>query len=444
MRTDRVFSEHLLDMVLSRGASRAEVYQKASRTLAVDVKDRGVESVESSLEFGYAVRVLRNQKLGFSYSSDKAEAEKVVDSALDCTRITEADENLGFPASEQFRETRIFDETVESLSQERALEMAFCIEKAALEHDRRMVKVRKAAASFTQEDTLLVNSQGFSSGYLATSVSARVMTMAEEKGDGQMGWDFQAGRFVDDISFVAVGTRGAERAVRLLGARHMRPVKAPLLLDSLVSTEFLSLLAAMLSSEQVQKGKSLLGGRTNQQVMSSSVCIIDDGVLEGGVGTRPFDDEGVASQTTELVSDGVLRGFLYNAHTAKKEGARSTGNATRRGSFALPSVGVTNFSLQSRDNQHSVGDLLRMLESGLYVTEAMGIHTANSISGDFSIGVSGLWIQQGSAAYPVKEAVISGNLLDLFRDVQATGDDLRFFGGIGAPSLLVGPTDISA
>jgi PmbA protein len=444
MRTDRAFSERLLGLALSRGAPRAEVYQRVSRTLTVDVNDKGVKSVESSLEFGYALRVIRNQRLGFSYSSDQAAVEKVVDSALECARATEADEDLDFPTLEQSEEANIFDEGVDSLSEEQAIEMAFRIEKAALANDRRIAKVRKASASFAREDTLLVNSHGFSSAYPATVVSAHVMAVAEEKGEGQMGWDFQAGRFLSDVSFEAVGTRGAERAVGLLGARRMSPMKAPLLLDSLVAAEFLSVFAAMLSSEKVQRGKSLLEGRRNQQVVSESLSIIDDGRLEGGVGTRPFDDEGVPSRRTELLSEGVLRGFLYNSHTAKKDGTRSTGNATRRGFFSLPSVGVTNLALRSRENQHHAGDLLGMLERGLYVTEAMGIHTANPVSGDFSIGVSGLWVQGGRTDYPVKEAVISGNLLDLFRDVQAAGDDLRFFGGIGAPSLLIGPTDISA
>jgi PmbA protein len=444
MRTDRVLSERLLALALSRGASCAEVYQKTSQTLVSDVKNRGVESVESSLEFGYALRVMRNERLGFSYSSDKAEVEKVVDSALDCARFTEADDNLGFPSPEQFHEARICDEAIETMLEEQVIELAFRIEKAALDHDRRIAKVRRASASLAREDVSLMNSHGFSCGYPATSVSAHVLAVAEEKGEGQMGWDFQAGRFLDNISFEAVGARGAKRAVSLLGARHMSPVKAPLVLDSLVSAEFLSVFASMLSSERVQKGKSLLGGRTKEQVTSPLVSIIDDGLMEMGVGTKPFDDEGVASETTKLVSEGVLKGFLHNAHTAKKEGAQSTGNAKRRGIFSLPSVGVTSFSIQSPDNQRPVGNLLGMLEHGLYVTEAMGIHTANPISGDFSVGVGGFWVQQGRKDYPVKEVVISGNLLDLFQDVQAVGDDLHFFGGIGAPSLLIGPTDISA
>jgi PmbA protein len=211
-----------------------------------------------------------------------------------------------------------------------------------------------------------------------------------------------------------------------------------------VATELLSVLASMLSSETVQKGKSLLKGRMGQPVVSPLIDIIDDGLLPHGPGTRHIDDEGVPTREHVLIEGGVLRGYMYNTRTAKKDGVASTGNAVRAGYSSVPSVGPMNLYISSRSKRLSQKEMLGSAEAALYVLEAMGVHTANPISGEFSIGVSGLWVEGGRAVYPVKEALVSGNMLDFFGAVQGVGDDLRFLGSMGSPSLLVGPTDISA
>jgi len=164
------------------------------------------------------------------------------------------------------------------------------------------------------------------------------------------------------------------------------------------------------------------------------------------LGTRPFDDEGIVTSEKILIKEGALQGFLHNAYTAKKDGVHSTGNAVRGGYTGLPSVGISNLYLKvvSETDIIPFNKLTASLDKGLYITEALGVHTANPITGEFSIGVSGLWIENGEIQFPVKEAVISGDVLGLFQKIEAAGDDMRFYGNIGTPSLLIGPTDISA
>ncbi len=175
--------------------------------------------------------------------------------------------------------------------------------------------------------------------------------------------------------------------------------------------------------------------------MSPLLTMIDDGLLPWGIGSRPVDDEGVPTSTKTIVSRGTLNGYLHNSYTAKRQGTASTGNAVR-GSFKnLPGIGVTNFSLQPSPSHFP---LIKSLSRGILVREAMGVHTADPISGDFSVGISGLWIENGDIAYPFKEAVLTGNILTLFQRVEAVGDDLRFYGKTGSPSLLIGEMDISA
>lgn len=445
MRTDAEFADRLLERALSGGAGLAEVYQKASRLLSVEAKAREVDAVETAVTFGYGLRVMKDGRLGFSYSNDKGDMERVVEDALQSAGFTERDEFLDMPGPERPQAPKVFDPAVAEMKEEEAVERALLVERAALAEDARVKKIRKASASFAVNDTLIVNSRGVSSGYASTFCAAHLMAAAEDGGDSQMGWDYQGGRFLSDVDFGMVGRSAARRALDMLGARKMTARKTYVVLDSLVATEFLSVLVSMLSSENVQKGKSLLKGRVGEGVLSGLLDIIDDGLLPGGPGTRHVDDEGVPTRRNVLVENGVLRGFMYNTSTARRDRAASTGNAVRAAFSSVPGVGPMNLFIDAA-GQRRPGrqEMFGSVDSGLYVTEAMGIHTANPISGEFSIGVSGLWFDKGQRRFPVKEAVLSGNMLDFFGKVRAVAGDLRFLGSIGSPSLLVGPAELSA
>lgn len=444
MKTDMVFSQEVLQGALRSGATEAEVFEKSFRNLSVDVREGKVEAMETSTGFGYALRVIINGRLGFSYSNARDKMDFVIDSAIRTAGITEQDEFLDLPEPLRPENPEVFDPAVEAITEEEAIRNAFLVEENSLSGDRRLKKVRKASASFSVQDTSVVNSRGISYGYTSTSLSAQTMVVAEEDGDSQTGWGFQAGRFLGDMSYEQVGIEAARRSLELLGARRMETVKAPVLLDRSVAAGFLSLFASMLSSESVQKGKSLLKGQSGRKVVSGLIDIIDDGLLKHAPGTRHIDDEGVPACRKELIAGGVLRGFMYSTHTARKDNVQSTGNAIRSSSFSIPSTGPLNLFIDSRATKQPLESMLEGMDSGLYVTEAMGMHTANPISGEFSVGVNGLWVEGGEIRYPVKEAVISGNVLEFFSDLQAVGSDLTFYGAVGSPSILMGPTDISA
>jgi len=272
-----------------------------------------------------------------------------------------------------------------------------------------------------------------------------MMAIAEEGHESQVGWDYEGNRFLSEVSFEAVGSNAAGKAVNMLGAKKISPMKGLILLDNAVVTEFLDILSASLSSEAVQKKKSFFSDKKDEPVASRLINIIDSGLIDGRLGSRPVDDEGVPTKTKILIEQGVLRGLLYNTYTAKKDGRQSTGNAMRSGSGSLPSVGPTNIYIEPviKDHTTDLRGLQKIIDKGLYVIETMGMHTANPISGDFSVGASGLWIERGEVLYPVKEVVISGNILDLFNNIILVGDDLKFYGNIGSPSLVIEGIDVS-
>jgi PmbA protein len=218
-------------------------------------------------------------------------------------------------------------------------------------------------------------------------------------------------------------------------------MRCPVVLDNYVATEILEVLAPSFLAENVQKGKSLLAGRLGEQLFAPALRIRDDGTLPGGMATTPFDGEGVAHRDTVLVEGGELRGFLYDTFYACRDGKQSTGNATRGGVKSAPHMGVTNFFVERGDSP--AGALLAGIGTGVLITDVMGMHTANPVSGDFSVGAAGFLIENGAVAGPVKGFAIAGNILELFRNVELVGDDLRFFGAVGAPSLRIAALDVS-
>jgi PmbA protein len=444
---DLEFAQRLIAAALQKGAAEAEVYLRSSKHLGIEVRNRKVDTLESSATSGYGLRVIRDHRPGFSYSTDPADRERVAENAVEASRYTERDEfsGLPLPSSAAAAEVAVYDNAIASMAEEEAIEKVLSIEKSALATDSRVRKIRKASGTFLRSETCIANSRGISFTYSSTGCSASIMAVAEENGGAQIGWDYSGSRFLSGVSFEEVGRGAARKALSLLGARKITPVRGSVILDSSVVADFLGLLASALSSEAVQKKKSMLAGKTGEQVITSRINIVDDGLLEGRPGSRPVDDEGIPTTRKVLIERGSLRTFLYNTYTARKEGAVSGGNAVRGGFAGLPTVGPTNLYLEpsERDYMTSFGGLLEQMDSGLYVIETMGMHTANRISGEFSIGVSGVWVEKGKPLYPVKEAAISGNVLTLFNNIRRIGDDLRFYGNIGAASLLIESIDIS-
>jgi PmbA protein len=442
------FPHRIIEMAAKAGADQAEVYVNSSKALSIEIKNQAIDAVEDSISFGYSLRIIKNNRLGFSYSTDVCEMESVVRSAVETAKWTDEDLCLALPQenSAPTSELEIFDNAIKNIDREKAVEHVQRLEKSAIDYDPRIKKVRKASGVFKSGETVIVNSLGINSFYPYTKCAAHVMTVAEDGNEGQMGWDYDGSRFLSDVSFENVGKTAAKRALQLLGSKKIATTKSDVLLDSAVASEFAGVLSASFSADSVQKGRSLLKDKIGKRIISPKIDIIDSGIIPRKLGTTPVDGEGVKTFEKILVSKGALQSYLHNTYTAKKENTVSTGNAVRGGFTGIPSVGISNLYIKavSKSDVIHFNDLLGSIDKGLYVTEAMGMHTANPISGEFSIGVSGLWIEKGKIQFPVKEALISGNILSLFENIEAVADDTKFYGNTGTPSILIKSVDISA
>ena len=445
MRIDRGFADLVLKSALDRGADLAEVYLRKSRTLRAESREAQVHALEHSSGFAYSLKVIRDGKLGFSYANDPDEITDVAGRAIESLDFTEEDRFLDVPSPEgDYPDVLTFDPDIDSMGADKATEYAIGIENAAYDYDPRVRKTRKSSATFTSYDLFVLNSKGLSFGYGATSASATITAVAEGKGDSQMGWGYDGGRFLRDIDFIRAGREGARRACAMLGARRAAPGKVSLVIDSPVAVDFLSVASSMMSADSVQKKKSLLDGKMGRTIMSKSVNIIDNPLIYGSPASKPMDGEGVRCRENTLVSEGVLMSYMHNTYTANKAGDITTANAIRGGAFTLPGVGPQCIALEPASKAVSVEEMISSIDSGVLIMDAMGVHTINPVSGDFSIGVSGLSIKKGKPSAPVKEAVISGNILDFLGSIEAVGNDMRFFGSFGSPSLLVTGVDLSA
>jgi len=445
MKIDREFAGLILRSALDRGADMAEVYITKSRSLRAEAKDGEVHALQHSDGFGYSLKLISSGRLGFSFSNDPSEIKDLINNAFNSVRFTHDDRFLDVPAPEgEYPVLDTFDPEIEKITADRAIQYALEIEKAAYDHDPRVRKTRKSSAVFSSYDVFVLNSKGLAFGYGATSASATITAVAEDKGDSQMGWGYEGGRFLRDIDFNRAGREGAERAITMLGAERASTGKADLVIDNSVAVDFLSVAATMLSAESTQKKKSLLDGKTGQSIISTLVNIIDNPLIAGTPASKPMDGEGLSCRKNTLVSQGILKGFMHNTYTANKAGSLSTANASRRGASSLPGVGPQCITIEPATESASVDSIVGSVKRGMIVMDAMGVHTINPVSGDFSIGVSGVSIEGGRIGGPVKEAVISGNILDLLGSIEAVGNDLRFFGSLGSPSLLVSGVDLSA
>jgi len=447
---------------IKKGCDSAEVFVKTAKRFSVEAKNNSIDALDSARDFGMALKVIKKQRLGFSFTTSSDAVEDMLNEAVRSADYTAADEyadipnpplppfNKGGRGGITSSEVLVLDEKIKNIKEEHVIESALLLEKAALDFDARIKKVRKAGIILAVDNTTISNSRGINFSYESSHLAASVTAFASDGQDSQTGWDFAISRRFDDINFVSVAEGASKKAMDLLGARRISSVKVPVIFDSSVASEFLGLFSASLSAEAVQKKRSFLTDKIGKNIISPMVTIIDDGLMPWKIGTRPVDDEGVATFKKIIVSAGQLRSYIHNTYTAKKAGVPSTGNATRISFKNLPGIDVTNLYIEPKESQklevrsQENNRLIKSISKGLLVLETMGAHTANPISGDFSIGISGLWIENGEVAYPVKEAIMSGNILELFNRIEEVGDDLRFYGKIGSPSLLIGEVDISA
>jgi PmbA protein len=315
------------------------------------------------------------------------------------------------------------------------------MEQGALDTDSRIRKVRKAEYEETTSYTSVVNSCGLDTENHGTLITVFVTVLAEEKGNAEMGWETETARWYDDIEPRKIGTKAAQRGIAMLGGRQISTRNCPAVLENRVMGELLDVWSSSFLGDNIYKKKSVLKDKIGQKITSEKITLIDDGLYTRGLGSAWFDDEGTPQKRTVLVENGTLHAYLFDRYWSKKTGSQPTGNSVRQRTLSPPSPSPSNLFIRS--GALSFDQLIAGMNTGLLVTDLMGIHMSDPISGHFSLGASGIWVEKGRLVYPVKGVTVSGSIHDLFAAVVDLGDDLRFLGRLGAPSALVGNITVS-
>jgi PmbA protein len=435
------------DAALSAGATDAEAWAEESTSRQVRVYNDEVESLSDAGGRGVGVRAFVGARSGYAYGTDLSDGgvAEVAEVARQAAEVADEDEHGGLP--DECGTTVVADLASAELaawSTERKVELALEVERAARARDG-VTQVEQAVYTDVEAAVALANSRGFAAGYSATQAWAYASAFAGEGAELMTGLGVGLGRDPAALDPEAIGGEAAERATSLVGARQPKSRRCPVVLDAFVAASFIGFIGAMLSADAVQRGRSLFAGREGEEVADPVLAVADDGTDPEGPGSAPFDGEGSPTRRTTLLEGGRLLTFLFDARTARRAGGASTGNASRRSYRSPPSVRTTNLIVEpGRDD---LAGLARQAGVGLYVTDVAGLHSGvNPVSGTFSVGASGLLIENGELAAPVRELTIASDLVSMLKGVRAVGSEARwvpFGGSVKAPPLLVGEMTVS-
>jgi PmbA protein len=441
--TVRLSNDEVVDRALEalRAArvGTAEVLVRDALSGSVETKEGALDVVTARGERGLGVRVLDGQRVGFAHTSDLAlpGIEACVDQARRMATITEPDDDLRIASTPlDTVDLDIFEPGLEERPLADRGAIALAVEKAARSVDARITHFRKTSYSDADVTTVIGTTKGVRASYRESFCGAMTSAVATQDGERQIGYHGEGARRVGELDPETVGARAARRAIEKLGAKPFPTQKLPVVLDPWMAMSLLGAISPLFSADNVLKGRSLFAGKVGERVANERVSIVDDARRKGGLRSAPFDGEGVATTTRILVERGVLRGYLVNLKTARKLEGAPMGNA-RRGSYASPSrIGPSNFYIEAGSDDP--GTLVRGLDRALAVTSLLNLHTIDPVSGEFSLGATGTYLEKGAPLYPVQGITIAGNLTHLLSSISGVGTDLTFgASGMGSPTLVI-------
>ena len=427
----------------ARSGESVEAFLTHEREFQVKVYDGEVESLSSAEPRGAGVRVVDGGRVGFSYTTDLSDAglRATVEAARENAKYSTEDDAVGL--AEAWAEPvsdieGLIGSGQSEVSPQQKIDFAIDLERVTRSVDDR-VRTEEAGYSDSESEVVIATSTGIAGSYRRTDAWCYTVAIATEGDDTQIGFEFDLARGLKDLDGELVARHGAEKALSTLGAGKIPSGHMPIVLDPYVAGRFLGVIGVALTGEAVQKGRSLFAGKIGESVADPRVTMIDDGRATGAPGAAPWDAEGVPTQRTPVISGGKLESFLYDLTSARRDGTRSTGNASRAGFKSGPGPSPSNLALEPTGETKE--EVFARAGNALWVHDFHGVHSGtNPVSGDFSVGVTATLLENGVPSQPVKEVTIATPMLDILSRIEAVADDRRWlpFGGAygGATTLI--------
>lgn len=431
--------EKALEYGLDAGCSDVELYISGGRELSLELRNGALEKYQDSKSNGVGIRTVIGNRQGLVYGTGTSfeELKRAIDEAMEIVSYMDEDEAIVLHGDDHFEGDLEPEERrkIEELPLEEKLDYLKKIEAQGND-----ALIESATYDETSYSRRILNTRGLDKTESGSYCGSAISLAIDHDGASETGYSYHYTRKIDDLLKRDLGLEAFRKAKEMLGATIIPTGRYMVVFNNEVVVDLLGLLAYSFNGENIYKGKSLFKDKQNTKVISGKISIFDDGTMDGALGRGFFDGDGINLRKNTLIDKGVFKGGLYNLSIARKAGFETTGNCSRSYS-SLPSIGYHNLYLEK--GEVSQEEMFQSIGNGLIIKELMGLHMANPITGEFSLGASGLVVKNGKPDKGFRGVTVSGNLTDLFSQVEAVGSDFSFRTTVGAPSLLIKDVMIS-
>lgn len=440
------FKELLFKRAKEDGFKECEVYFSNRESLNITVYDAEVEKYSLNKTFGLSFRGKINGKMGYSYTEimDEEAIDMLIQNAKGGAMFIESDDiQFIYDGDKEYKEVKSYSKALENINNQDLIKIALDMEKESKAYSDKVINIGGCSIGYGTSEYGIYNTKGLELTNKGNLLTAYVSPIVEESGEKYDGTGYVTANSLEEVDPKKIAKQGVEEALSRIGGMSIPSgiYKALIYNEAMVS--LLGTFAGIFSGDAAQKGLSLLKDKEGEIIGSDILTIVDDPLLENGLASTPFDDEGVSTYRKEVVSKGKLITLLHNLKTANKAGIKTTGNGFKS-SYASP-VGISTTNFYIENGSKNFEELLEEVGEGLMVTEFAGLHSgANSITGDFSLAAKGFYIEDGKKSYPVEQITVAGNYFDLLKNIQTIGNDLKFpMSSVGSPSVIINEISVA-
>ena len=430
-------AKSIISKAIQSGADECDVFISIDEEFSATIKDSEVESLKQAVTHGLGIRIFKDRKIGFAYTTNFSShiIQKTIDEAISLAKNStpEPDNQLPQIYSHAQTQVKIFDPDVFSISVEQKIKIAKEIEEIAKAFNPK-IKVESTGFGNLIQRRVIANSNEFFGEYEGTIFEIYCSAIASDNAESQTGYYSSVSRLFERLQTPEhVAKNASIRALQLLNPKKIKTGKYPVIFDPMTASAIVSYIATAVNGKNAYRKMSFLSDKIGERVGSEILTIVDDGCLEFGIGSKPFDDEGIQTKEKAVIENGILKMFLLDSIIAKKFSLPPTGNAHRKYN-TIPAPSPLNFYIQP--GSKTLEEMISEINEGLLVTKLIGFGV-DIVSGNFSKGASGLWIKNGEISFPVDKITIADNLKNILRNITSIGNDLIFFSNIASPSILV-------
>jgi len=439
-------AEYIIRQAKRKGADEIDVVILNSRRSSVRVRLGSIEELKQANPQSLGIRVFKDQRNAITYTSDfrKPSLDRLIERTVSMVKVTHRDEFAGLPQQgllgRASADLDLYDPALPELATDKKIEMVTELEELGMAKDSLIKNSDGCSWSDSIAHFVLANSKGFYGEERHSSCSLDLTLVAEKDGVKQRDyWGSNVRHLAQLESLESIAEKAAQRTLRKVGARKPATRKVPVIFDPQTARDFITIIANTVVGDAIYKRRSFLVDQLGKKIAVDDFTLIDDGLLPRGLGSRLFDDEGLPSRRNVVFENGLLTSYLCDCYAARKLQCKPTGSASRSVGSA-PTPDTSNFYLQK--GRHTPQEMISSVREGLLLTDVHWVGI-NYVTGDYSRGAEGIWIENGKLSYPVQEFTVASNMNEMLQSIEMIGNDLEFRGSTNAPSFKMREMTIS-